>query len=60
MKHSLLVKSFTKMKYEKYCLANSWFYMIALFMWSLIEMDIEIGIEYLNECLFEGHISKWE
>ena len=31
---------------------------LALFMWSLIEAGIEIGIECLNECLIEGHISR--
>ena len=30
---------------------------LALFMWYYIETGIEIGIECLNECLIEGHIS---
>ena len=34
--------------------------LLALFMWSLIEAGIDIGIECLNECLIEGHNSRWE
>ena len=31
---------------------------LVLFMWSFIEMGIEIGIECLNECPIEGHVSR--